>query len=186
MLETNAVAQGGLSDESYEILTNYLAGIYDTTWRLGDFIDSLRDDPEPVVIVIFGDHLPWLGPAESVYKELGIDIDRSTDEGLYNHYSTPYLIWANDAAKEILGNDFTGDGGSFSPCFLMGELFSLCSWEGDGHMQALRELKEHVDVINAYGVFRENGVLTAELSPEVGEMYRKYRQMEIYRRENFK
>jgi len=186
MLGENAVAQGELSDESYEILTNYLAGIYDTTWRLESFINSLRDDPEPVVVVIFGDHMPWLGPAESVYTELGINIDRSTEEGLYNHYSTPYLIWANDAAKETLGNDFIGDGGSFSPCFLMGELFDLCSWKGDSHMQTLRELKGYIDVVNAYGVYRENGVLTTELSHEAGEAYRRYRQMEIYRRENFK
>jgi len=190
MLETNAISQGGLSDESFKILCNYLAGIYDTTWRLGSFIDALRTDPDPVVVLVFGDHMPWLGSGGSVYSELGINIDRSDEEGFYNRFSTPYLIWANDGAKKTLGFDFTGDGGSFSPCFLMGELFRLCSWEGEGHMRALREFMAGVDIVNApYGMpfqmFRENGALTEELSPEAAEAYRRLLLMEVYRRENF-
>jgi hypothetical protein len=167
-----------------------LAGIYDTNLHLNSFIDSLRIDDEPVVVVVFGDHKPWLGEAGSVYTELGIGIDRSTEEGYYNQYSTPYLIWANAAAKGVLGNDFVGDGGSFSPCFLMGDLFGLCSWEGDGHMQALREVKADIDIINApYGLpsvmFREKGVLTESLSPTAADVYHRLLLMEIYRRENF-
>ena len=53
-------------------------------------------------------------------------------------------------------------------------------------MQALRALKNSVDVINApIGTFRENGVLTPELSPPGEEAYQKLRMMEIYRRDNF-
>ena len=190
MLEQNAISQGGITDESFKILTNYLAGIYDTTWRLERFIDSLRADPEPVVVLVFGDHMPWLGSGGSVYAELGINIDQSTEDGFYTRFSTPYFIWANSGAKMVLGRDFTGDGGSFSPCFLMGELFRLCSWEGDGQMRALREFMAGVDIINApYGMpfrmFRENGALTEDLSPAAAEAYRRLLQMEVYRRENF-
>jgi len=188
MLERDAVAQGEMTDDSFRILNNYLAGIYDTTWRLERFIDELRSDPAPVVVLVFGDHMPWLGDGGSVYHELGINIDRSTDEGFLNYYSTPYLIWANDAAKREPGSDFTGDGGDFSVSFLMGDLFRLCAWEGDGYMQFLREFKDidHVDIISPFnGIYREKGVLTKQLSPEVEHIYQKLRMMEIYRRENF-
>jgi len=184
--EPYIISQGGMSDESYFILNNYLRGIYDTNQRIEGFIDSLRDDAEPVVVLIYGDHKPWLGNNNSVYNELDINIDKDTEEGFYNYFTVPYIIWANDAAKRTLGNDFSGDGGIFSPSFLMGEIFSLCSWEGEGYMQALRELKAHVDIINAvYGTFRENGVLTDVLSPEAGALYQRVRMMEIYRREHF-
>ena len=186
MLDQDAIAQGDMSDESFNILTNYLAGIYDTSWRLEGFIDSLRTDPEPVVVVVFGDHMPWLGDGGATYEEIGINIDRGTDDGFLNYYSTPYIIWANDSAKQKLGNDFVGEGRSFSTCFLLGEVFRLCSWEGDGYMQIMRELQEHVDIISPFnGMFRENGVLTTKLSPEAEAIYRKLRMMEIYRRENF-
>jgi len=184
--EPYVINQGEMSDESYFILNNYLAGIYDTTERIDDFIESLRFDAEPVVVLIFGDHMPWLGNQNSVYHELGINIDRETDEGFLNYYSTPFFIWANETAKKTLGNDFKGECGSFSPAFLMGTLFDLCSWPGEGYMQALREFQETVDVINtALGVFRENGELKSGLSPEASAAYQRLRMMEIYRRSNF-
>jgi len=184
--EPHIISQGGISDESFNILNNYLLGIYDTTLRVEGFIDSFRADPEPVVIVVFGDHMPWLGNNNTVYTELGINLDSGTDDGFYNCYYTPYFIWANDAAKDLLGNDFTGDGGSFSPGFLMGEIFSLCSWEGDGYMRALRELQASIDVFNyTAGRIRADGVLTPELPEELIGIHNEVRGMEIYRRDNF-
>jgi len=184
--EPYLIARRGMSDESFNILNNYLTGIYDTGRRLEAFIDLLRDDPYPVVVVVFGDHMPWLGSAHSVYRELGIRLDRSTEEGFLNIYSTPYLIWANDAARDVTGNDFAGYGGSFSPTFLMGKLFYLLSWEGESYMQALMELKSRIDVINLnFDIFRENGSVTWMLSDEGADALRRLRMMEIYRLNNF-
>ena len=184
--EPHLIERNGMSDEAFHILNNYLSGIHDTSARVAAFIDSLRAEPDPVVVLVFGDHMPWLGNMNSVYYELGINIDVGSEEGFLNYYSTPYFIWANDAAKETLGNDFTGESGGLSPGFLMGELFSLCSWDGDGYMQVMRELQTRIDVINsATGVFRENGVLTLDLSPDGEAAYRKLRMIEIYRLDNF-
>jgi phosphoglycerol transferase MdoB-like AlkP superfamily enzyme len=184
--EPYVISREGLSDESFFILNNYLSGIFDTIQRIEAFIDMLRDDPDPVVVLMFGDHMPWLGNSSSVYRELGINIDIGTDEGFLNFHSTPYFIWANDTAKAALGNDFTGYGGSFSPSFLMGELFRQCSWEGDGYMKALRELQASIDIINTpRGMMRENGVLTDTLSPEGDAAFRNLRMIEIYRLNSF-
>ena len=174
--------QGGLDTELYNSVSNYLTGIQDTTQRLERFIDSLRDDPEPVAVIVFGDHMPMFGSVVSTYYELGINFDRSTEEGFYNFYSTPYLIWANNAARAAVSNDFIGGGGSFSPGFLMGELFSQLAWDGEGYMKALNELKAYVDVINTpSGVFRENGVLTLKLSPQASAVLNRHRIIEFYR-----
>ena len=184
--EPHKIARGGLSVEAFNILNNYLTGIYDTNRRLESFINGLRGDPDPVVVLVAGDHTPWMGNDWFVYAELGINVDKSTPEGFLNLYSTPYFIWANYAARAALGNDFIGEGGSFSPSFLMGELFRLCSWEGDGYMQALRRLKAYVDVISApTGMFRENGKLTPVLSPAAAAAYSRLRKIEFYRLHNF-
>ena len=184
--EPYMLRQGAMSSESFNILNNYLTGILDTTMRLEGFIDSFRQDPDPVVILVFADHMPWLGSFEAVYLELGVEIDISAQEGFYNLYSTPYLIWANDAAKEVFGSSFTGVGGSFSPGFLMGELFAHLSWEGDGYMKALRELRGYTDIVNTpTGLFRENGELTADLSPQAAFAYNRLKKMEYYRMSSF-
>ena len=180
------INKGSMSEETFNVLNNYLFGIYDTTIRLDAFVDELRDDTSPVVLLIFGDHMPSLGTNNSVYTELGINIERSTEEGFYNYYSTPYLIWANDAAKAVLDNEFTGVSERLSPCFLMGELFRQCSWEGDAYMQALRDLMPVINVISPIlGLFTEYDVLTSELTQETRELYMKLRMMEQYRLTHF-
>jgi len=184
--EPHMIEQGDLTPQAFYILNNYLQGIHDTTQRLVSFIDELRHDPEPVVVLIAGDHMPWMGNDGFVFSELGINVDQSTEEGFLNFYSTPYLIWANDSAKAVLENDFTGQGGSFSPSFLMGELFMLCSWEGDSNMQSLRELQTRIDVISApTGMFRENGAFTPSLTGEGTAAYNRHRIIEFYRLHNF-
>lgn len=179
--ENEYIAQNGLSDESYNILNNYFWGIKLTDDSLREFISSFRDSSEPVVIVLFGDHKPWLGDNSTVYTELGIDLSRTTDESFYNYYCTQYTIWANDAAKEVLGCDFTGEGETMSPCFLMMKLFDLCSYEGDSYMQALRELFESVDIVNSSGRYREDGLLTDTLSEGAREKLDKVLYMQYYR-----
>ncbi|NLA86719.1 MAG: sulfatase-like hydrolase/transferase [Clostridiales bacterium] len=175
------VNKGNLTEASYNILNNYLEGVSDTTLRIADFIDYFRSRSEPVVVVLFGDHKPWLGNSHEVYRELHIDVDFTTEQGFYDFYTTPYIIWANDAAKAALDSNFTGDGGDFSPCFLMNRLFQACSWGGNAYMKVADEFKRHVTVVStATGLFRENGVLTTELSREAAAVYENFRRIEFY------
>jgi len=172
----------GLSTESWMILNNYLAGVQDTIIRVVNFINDMETCDEPYVIYLFGDHKPWLGDANSVYQELGVSLDTSTLEGYYNYYSTPYLIWANSAAKEMLDNDFHGEGGDLSPCFLMMKLFDLCGWEGPGFMKLTHELYNVTPLAGRQGAFLVDGVLTKELPPNVERMYQDYVFAQYYRR----
>ncbi len=129
------LAREGMSAGSYNLLNNYLTGIADTSLRMRAFVDSLREDDEPVVVVFFGDHQPFLGVA---LQELGVNMDTGTQEGFFNYYSTPYLIWANDAAKAVTGGRFTREGGDMSPCFLMARLFDECGYTGSRYMALTR------------------------------------------------
>lgn len=180
------VVDQGYSSETQNILDNYFGSVADTVQRLSDFVDSLRDCGEPVVLVVFGDHNPWMGDGNSVYQALGISFDMSTEEGFHNYYDTPYLIWANDMAKEALGNDFVGEGPTISPCFLMTELFDLCGWEGPALMQAAREVREQVPVVSITGRYEENGALTDTLSAEGAALVENYAFMQYYLSRNFR
>ena len=79
------VENGGWSEAAQTILNNYLNAQAETTAMLYDYVMQMLATDEPVVLVFFGDHKPWMGNADSVYHELGINIDRSTDEGFLNY-----------------------------------------------------------------------------------------------------
>lgn len=170
----------GLSEAGYNILNKYLHGIAKTDRALRTLVEYLRGTDEPVVLLIFGDHKPWLGDGSFVYEELGIDVSRSDDQSYFNCYNTPYLIWANEAAKKAVGNDFMGNGESFSPNFLMNKVFELCSWGGHEFMKASNDLKQYVDVVSSNGVYRENGKLTSELSPQAQDVMQDFLKMQYY------
>ena len=169
-----------LTAESYHILNNYLSGIHSTDLALQEFIETLRAQEDPVVVVLFGDHKPWLGDNSSVYEEVGIDLRWKTGKTFDNTYRTQYVIWANPAAREQLGVDFYGFTGDFSPCFLMMTLFDACGWAGDSNMAAMRELFQLVDVIHEKGC-RKSGVYLREMSDEAQRLLMQYKMFDYYR-----
>ncbi|MEA4919793.1 MAG: LTA synthase family protein [Clostridiaceae bacterium] len=180
------VEKSGYSDEAYNILNNYFYGINLTDKSIKNLIETLRLDDEPVVVVFFGDHDPWLGDNSFVYEEADISLDSGTEDGFYNYYCTPYLIWANDSAKEVTGGEFEGDGGDFSPCFLMNRLFKECGYGGNAYMKASSQLLEYVDVVNLSGVFRtSDGVLTTSLEGEAAEQYSLLKKLEYYMKRDY-
>lgn len=164
----------GLDDASRYILSNYLGSVMATQRHLADMVDAFRASDEPIVLVVFGDHKPWLGNGNSVYHALGVTLDQDSQEGFYNYWSTPYLIWANGAAKAALGRDVRGKGPDISPCFLMNVLFEQLGWTGDAYMQAVDPCRAELPVIHSHGVrLTAGGELTAQLPPEQAELARR-------------
>ncbi|MGI5928890.1 LTA synthase family protein [Pseudoflavonifractor sp.] len=180
------VDDGSYTQEELNLMNNYFGSLKNTGDNLEMFFDYFRESEDPVVIVLFGDHNPWMGDANSVYNKLGIDLDLSTKEGFMNYYATRYLIWANDAAKEVLGCDFQGEGPDLSPNFLMTELFDLCGWEGPAFMQATRPVMEALPVINTpTGLYFEDGNLTKDLTDENQALADRYDSLQYYWRKHF-
>ena len=178
---------GRYSTETTNIVDNYLSSIQDTAENLRFLLDQFAALEEPVAVVIYGDHRPWLGDGNSAYMELGVDIDTSGTWGLYNKYSTDYVIWANDAAKAVTGGSFTGQGQDLSPNFLMNQLFSLCGWEGNAYMQATEEIRQRMPVITTIGRFWWEGgyYREADLPEEAKNTLREFRCIQYYWEHNF-
>ena len=160
------VPQGGLSDGDYHIVNNYLWGVRDTCLRIQEMVDTFRDTQEPVILVFFGDHKPWMGEQSVTYDALGIDIRSQGEESFYNYYATDYLIWANDAAKTVLGTDFIGTGPDISPCFLMNVLFDQCGWSGPGYTSLTDEVMAATPLLHSSGRYLAGSVLTDKLPKE--------------------
>lgn len=170
----------GWSMESCCVINNYLAGIRSTVNEMCRMTEELEKRDEPVVFVFFGDHKPWMGNGNSVYTEMGINMDVSTLDGFYNYYATPYVIYANQAARDLLGNDFAEPGGDFSPCFLMAKVFDECGWEGPGLMQLQREMREVSPLMSSNGWRMQNGQLTMELDGAAEDENGRYLRAQYY------
>ncbi len=180
------IANHELDDASRYILSNYLGSVKSTQSFLYDMVEQLRSSDEPIVLVVFGDHKPWLGNGNSVYDALGISLDQDTQEGFYNYWSTSYLIWGNDAAKAALGVDLVGEGPDISPCFLMDVVFEQLGWEGSAYMQAARACRRELPVVHNQGAcLTADGRLLWELPQQLEEILRRFRCLEYYRAHHF-
>jgi len=161
--ETDFLEDGLFADEEdgealANILCNYLSGIRQTNRAIETLVGRAGESDDPIALVFFGDHKPWLGGENRVYNALGINIDLGTPEGMLNYYSTSYVIWMNDAAKTLLGEGlseeeaavrFSGNGGDSSPFFLMTKLFDMAGWDGPAFMQLERAfMREEAIAVN--------------------------------------
>lgn len=171
----------GQDVKDWAMFNNYLSNIAATDDALGDLVESLRKNPAPVVLIFFGDHKPALGEGDSGYKSMGINIDLSTLDGLVNYYTTPYVIWANDAAKAKLGKDFVGEGPDLSPFLLMRYLFDTMGWPHDGMMAVQDEYLPHTTVLHPPYIRKDGEYQVLEGNESLLETVRQYRSMEYYR-----
>ena len=85
------------------MLEVYTEGVRDADAMLGRLTAYFSEREEPVVLVFYGDHLPYLGDNQLGYQALGLT--QEADWDALRSYETPYVIWANDAAAETLDWD---------------------------------------------------------------------------------
>ena len=81
----------------------------------------------------------------------------------------------------MLGSDFVGDGGDFSPCFLMTRLFDTCGWQGPGFLQLSRAMRDVTPLVHRQGLFLRGGVLTSVLDDTSDSFYLDWLGAQYYR-----
>lgn len=122
-----------LSDQAQTLLSVYIEGVRDADAMLGRLTDYFRNSDAPTVLVFYGDHLPYLGDNELVYRELGLEIAKPESQrtNAFCAYETPYVIWANDAAAKTLNWDNTVASlglpadGDLSACYMGATILEL-------------------------------------------------------------
>ena len=176
-----------VSEYTRYILNNYLWSMQDTSTRMLALLDELRDAEEPVVVLLYGDHKPWMGDYESCYAELGIDTNVSKMKGMVNYYGTEYVIWANEAAKAVLEDDMQGEGPLLGATFLMNELFAKLGWKGDAHMQMMEDVRSELQTVSSIGYYITDGKLlfTGALSDEQDALVNRMLKAQYYWKRHF-
>ena len=168
------------SEETRIIMNNYLGSVKETSDLLWETAERIRDEDTPIVMVFYGDHKPWLGDGNSAYNELGISFEINDEKSLEGRFATPYVIWANNAAKELLGNDFSGSGPNISPGFLMNMLFHAMGWEGNAVMKFTDSIMDQLPVINTAGYYVEDGEFKTKLDETGKRILQEYDGLQYY------
>ena len=172
------------SEQTWYTINNYLASVAETQRLLLDGLETLRGEDEPVLVLIYGDHNPFLN-REEVYTEAGMSLDHSTEQGLLDYYGTPWLLWANDAAAPLLREELAGEGPTLSPGFLLNLVFDKLGWKGSAFMQFTGTIRDVLPVVSSNGYVMENGVLSASPSEEARALLNTYSSVQFYLRENY-
>lgn len=171
------------TDEEYNIANNYIYGVKDTADQLLKFTEELEKEKSPVVVIFYGDHLARLGEEGKVYESMGVDIGFDSPEGWLKHYTTPFIIWANSAAKEKIGDDMVGEIPTMSNYYLFSYALEKMGYKTP-YIQYLSERRKEYPV-DASSYISENGKLTADLSEKTKKDKLFHYMMQYYRLSHF-
>jgi hypothetical protein len=128
--------------------------VYDTVVRLSDdaikkLIDTYQKDPEPVMIIIYGDHQPALGDAAD---KLLFGEEQAGEGGKEKlaKYKTPFIIWTNYETPEKRIDALSANYLSYLILKTAGE--PLTPYEA-----LIGRCFEEYPVISAYGILDKDG-----------------------------
>ncbi len=172
-----------LTDENYHIINNYLNGIKATDKLLGDVCSFAESREEPVAVLFFGDHLPYLDENIECFNALGYNISHRNEDGIENKYKVEYLMWSNDAAKKVIkklkGNIKKGEGPEISANFLGSELLDYLGMEKPAFFEFVSTVRDKVNVISPH--YYKSGEDKMDLPEnETAEILEKYKLLQYY------
>ena len=188
-----------ISDETRTMLEVYTEGVRDADAMLGRLTAYFAERSEPVVLVFYGDHLPYLGDNQKGYAELGSEVAIAENDrtDILCSYKTPYVIWTNAAAADALDWEAAAkqlvlpEDGTVSAAFLGSVLLDLTGRGGESpwfdFLSSLRRIAPVVQkktYILADGSVLPQRILneqTDEASMELKDAVRKWRCWSYYK-----
>ena len=179
-----------LTDDVRTMLEVYIEGARDADAMLGRLVDYFSQTDEPVVLAFWGDHLPYLGDNQLAYAQLGSEVALAEEdrENSLCSYETPYVIWANDAAAQVLDwesaveNLDLPETNRLSASFLGAALLELTGrGEESPWFAFLNQLRRELPVVQKKTYMTMDGTLTPLLTSNQQEMIDQWRQWSYYK-----
>ena len=173
-----------VSEDVETMLRVYTEGVRDADDMLGSLWDYFAAQDEPVVLVYFGDHLPYLGDNQKGFAELGFTEQAGWAELI--SFETPYVIWANDAAAEAL--DWESAAAELalaeetSAAFLGAAVLELTGRGDDtAWFSFLNDLRREAPVVQKQSYLLSDGTLTQTADGALSAAIQQWRQWSYYK-----
>ena len=140
------------------------------------FVLNLTSFNSPTVLVFFGDHLPFFDSELLGYEAIGYDITSENLNGLKRKYTTPFLIWGNDAFRDE--NTLKGYAGDISSNYLANKLLEYIDISSP-FFEFTKMLEKKINII-APNYFEVDNELVTKLDDETAKLLKQYRILEYY------
>ena len=126
-----------LADEALEYLITYFS-----------------EQEEPTIILIFGDHQPYV--EDEFYNELLSKsfADITSKEAIEKKYITPFMIWANFDINKEKYNNIT----DLSANYLSSLLLDIAQIQKTPYLEFLDNLRTEIPIITGNGYMDKNGL----------------------------
>lgn len=146
-----------LSNTEIMELKNYTQGVVDANKMYKKLVEYLKQQEEPTILIMFGDHLPLLGDTYcSTYKKNNLSY--------LEYYSTPYIIWANyDITNENVPQ-------ALSTSNLGLNILDMAKINTPWYLQPFKELYDKYPAINNKLILNEQGNVVAGTDAEDQEL----------------
>ena len=142
-----------------------------------------------MLLVFWGDHLPYFGDERLGFRELGLAIaDGDSAADPFRQYETPYLLWCNAAGAKALdlanaakSLDLPANG-RISASYLGALAMELMGRDGqDPWFRYLNEARRTMPVYRKNMGYAASGELFRDLPEELNETLQKLHRWTYYR-----
>lgn len=167
--------EGNLASAEKEALSTYVQGVKESDDSLKMLMDWASKRKRETIIVLWGDHLPPLGP---VYTTLGYMPEQvATRKGdvdtMKREHETPLILWSNrtGARKDV---------GTISPALIPYHLMKMAGFEHPYYTGFLGKVHEKYDIIDRYQLISRTDEATPDWSRggELDPLIRDYRYLQ--------
>lgn len=156
-------------DNSFPCTEHYFSLLRESDDALKELVTYFKSIDEPTIIVLFGDHKPFLD--SDLYSTLlGANLSELTAKESLQLYTTPYLIWANYDIQK-------GDEGITSPNFLGQTVLDIAGLSSPDERACLRILQTQISAISAPAIYDKLGntyTLNDEIPDDISKIINDY------------
>ena len=146
------VLQSSLSEEETGIILSYAQGIYDTNIQIKRLYDEIKKLDEPTILVVLGDHLPYLynDSGEDILQKLAYFNTENEKINLVRKYITDGIILTNYDTKIKIENEY------ISPDMLLTSIINQIDIKISSYYKWLYSIKDIISAQNQYVIIDNN------------------------------
>ena len=139
-------------DSIYPYTKQYLSLIQESDRAIERLVNYFSEQEEPTIIVLFGDHMPYI--ENSFYNHLTRGSSKTTSEIELDQHTVPFFIWAN---YDIDTSDYANIG-RISANYLGPVTMKVAGAKLSDYEEYVYSLMEKYPVISASGCINSKGI----------------------------
>lgn len=179
------VTKSSLSEDENDVILSYAQGVYDTNIQIQRLYKEIQNIEEPTVIVILGDHLPYLynSEGEDILQKLSYFNTGDEKLDLLRKYTTDALILSNYEMNLEIESEY------MSPDLLLTTIINNLNLEISPFYEWLYQTKDILPAQNQYliidkesNIYYKNETITQEID-EIKQLKEKI-QYYYFKEEN--